>query len=67
MIQRLCALIVASALLVCPQSPAQSNNPALAPSQLPIGSGIYDPQLDARVESLLKKMTLAEKVGQLVQ
>lgn len=67
MIQRLCALVVASALLVCPRLPAQSNNPALAPSQLPIGSGIYDARLDAKVESLLKKMTLAEKVGQLVQ
>jgi hypothetical protein len=30
-------------------------------------SGIYDPALDARVESLLRQMTLGEKVGQLVQ
>jgi beta-glucosidase len=30
-------------------------------------TGIYDPALDARVESLLKQMTLEEKVGQLVQ
>jgi beta-glucosidase len=30
-------------------------------------SGMYDPALDARVESLLRQMTLGEKVGQLVQ
>jgi hypothetical protein len=31
------------------------------------GTGIYDPALEPRVESLLKQMTLEEKVGQLVQ
>ncbi len=30
-------------------------------------SGIADPKLDARVESLLRSMTLEEKIGQLVQ
>src|SRR5438477_7847213 len=30
-------------------------------------SGINDPALDQRVESLLQKMTLVEKIGQLVQ
>jgi beta-glucosidase len=30
-------------------------------------SGIADPSLDGRVESLLRKMTLDEKIGQLVQ
>jgi beta-glucosidase len=30
-------------------------------------TGIYDPALDARVDALLRKMTLEEKVGQLVQ
>jgi len=32
-----------------------------------VRGGIYDPAIDARVESLLKQMTLEEKVGQLVQ
>src|SRR5262249_30789325 len=67
MIRRLSAAIVISALLVCQQLPAQSNKPTFSPSQLPIEYGIYDPHFDARVESLLRKMTLEEKVGQLVQ
>src|SRR5262249_36590137 len=67
MIRRLSAAIVISALLVCQQLPAQSNKPTFSPSQLPIGYSIYDPHFDARVESLLRKMTLEEKVGQLVQ
>src|SRR5208337_5369943 len=31
------------------------------------GTGIADPRLDARIESVLRSMTLKEKVGQLVQ
>ena len=31
------------------------------------GTGVADPKLDARVESLLHGMTLEEKIGQLVQ
>src|SRR6266481_2860329 len=36
-------------------------------SGVPVRTGIYDPVLNAKVESLLRKMTLAEKIGQLVQ
>ena len=36
-------------------------------SSVSMRTGIYDPVLDAKVESLLRKMTLEEKVGQLVQ
>src|SRR6202795_2646822 len=36
-------------------------------SGVPVHTGIYDPVLGAKVESLLGKMTLEEKVGQLVQ
>jgi len=36
-------------------------------SGVPVRTGVYDPSLDARVEALLRQMTLEEKVGQLVQ
>lgn len=36
-------------------------------SPVPVHTGIYDPRIDARVEALLKQMTLEEKVGQLNQ
>src|SRR6266700_2894348 len=36
-------------------------------SGVPIRTGIYDPAIDIKAESLLRKMTLEEKVGQLVQ
>jgi beta-glucosidase len=40
---------------------------ALAQTAPQVSSGIADPGLDARVESILRKMTPEEKVGQLVQ
>jgi beta-glucosidase len=40
---------------------------AAAASPVPLRTGLYDPALDAKVEALLRKMTLEEKVGQLVQ
>lgn len=40
---------------------------AQAPATQTQAGGIADPRLDARVESLLRKMTLEEKIGQLVQ
>jgi beta-glucosidase len=36
-------------------------------SGVPVRTGVYDPSLDAKVEALLRQMTLEEKVGQLVQ
>jgi len=49
-----CLLITVSVL-------AQTHEAAKA------GSGINDPALDARVDSILQKMNLEEKIGQLVQ
>lgn len=36
-------------------------------SAVPVHTGVYDPAIDMKVESLLRNMTLEEKVGQLVQ
>ena len=38
----------------------------IAPDR-PARTGIYDPRLEARVDTLLRQMTLEEKVGQVVQ
>ena len=51
-------LIMSVALL------AQAPHPQLSTGQ---GGGLADPTLDGRVESILRGMTLDEKVGQLVQ
>ena len=53
-----------SVLLICHGAAAQSDERV---SAIEARTGIYDPALDARVESLLRQMTLGEKVGQLVQ
>lgn len=67
MIRRLRAVIVVCALLACHNVAAQTSTHQPFSSGLPKGQGIYDSRLDSRVESLLRKMTLEEKVGQLVQ
>ena len=64
MMRKLCITAALSVLLVCHAVAAQSGAPASATDAR---TGIYDPSLDARVEALLRKMTLEEKVGQLVQ
>ena len=61
------AVIVICVLLACYHVAAQRTTQSPFPSGLPKGQGIYDSRLDSRVESLLIKMTLEEKVGQLVQ
>ncbi len=56
-------LIVAGAsLLSSPFSQAQAPAPAHSPS-----SELNDPKIEAKVDSVLRQMTLEEKVGQLVQ
>lgn len=64
MMRKLCATATFSVLLVCHALQAQSGAPTPAADAR---TGIYDPSLDARVETLLRKMTLEEKVGQLAQ
>jgi beta-glucosidase len=64
MMRKLCTTIAVSVLLMCHALVAQAGAPTSATE---VRVGIYDPSLDARVETLLGKMTLEEKVGQLVQ
>ena len=62
--ERFVATVVASFLFAGYAAAAQPDAPVSVPQAR---TGIYDPALDARVESLLRQMTLEEKVGQLVQ
>jgi beta-glucosidase len=65
---RLLAAIFVYATLVWQPLVAQTGGGGSAsPSRIPLRTGIYDPSLDAKVEVFLRKMTLGEKVGQLVQ
>ncbi|HEY7615686.1 MAG TPA: glycoside hydrolase family 3 N-terminal domain-containing protein, partial [Terriglobales bacterium] len=56
-------VLISCLILVCHPSSAQTSQ---TPS-VPVRTGIYDPAIDTKVETLLRKMTLEEKVGQLVQ
>src|SRR4030095_2788996 len=64
MMGKLCTTVALSVVLMGHAMEAHSDAPT---SAIEARTGIYDPNLDARVESLLSKMTLGEKVGQLVQ
>ena len=61
---RIATPLVALMLLLPMHALADS---APATSAVPLRTGIYDPRIDAKVEALLKKMTLDEKIGQLAQ
>ncbi len=62
--RKLCAAVVLCTVIVFLPAAAQTGGRVpLAPAP----TGINDPKLDAKVEALLRKMTLEEKVGQLVQ
>ena len=63
------AALLAQASLVSFSAPPAAAHPQAASSAQPVraNSELNDPAIEARVEELLKKMTLEEKVGQLVQ
>jgi len=59
--------ISASLLLYCQPAFAQDTARAASSADKAIPSALNDPAIDQKVEALLRKMTLEEKVGQLVQ
>ena len=67
MIRKLSTAVVLCVVLACRPLGAQTGAASAPNSAVPLRSGIYDASLDAKVEALLGKMTLEEKVGQLVQ
>src|ERR1700730_7619366 len=66
MIRKLRAAIVLCVVVVCHSLGAQTTTSARRP-RIPVRTGINDSTLDVKVDALLHKMTLEEKVGQLVQ
>src|ERR1700730_3821358 len=66
MIRKLWAAIVLCVVLLCHSLGAQTATSAPHPG-IPVRTGINDSTLDVKVDALLHKMTLEEKVGQLVQ
>lgn len=68
MIRQLSAAVVLCVVLAWHPLGAQTGVAAsTSRSAVPVRTGIYNPGLDVKVEALLRKMTLEEKVGQLVQ
>ena len=63
----LCSAIVACTLLCCQPLPAQTNPSTSVPSAAAIHSSLSEASTEKKLEALLQKMTLEEKVGQLVQ
>src|SRR6266436_9861591 len=59
--------VVACSLMCCQPLPAQIPSPAAIRSPAAIPSQLTDANSERKLEALLQKMTLDEKVGQLVQ
>src|SRR3989442_11277580 len=53
--------------MCCQPAPAQTKVPASVPSTAAVRSSLSDAGSEKKVEALLQKMTLEEKVGQLGQ
>lgn len=60
-------LLFALLWLGCLELPAQEQAPDFGSRRSDTETGVADPKLDARVDSLLRRMTLEEKIGQLVE
>jgi beta-glucosidase len=66
--RKVCALLLSAFLgASCASVRAQAAASKTTEARRAISDGVADPRLDARVESLLRSMTLEEKIGQLVQ
>jgi beta-glucosidase len=59
--------VVACTLTCCQPLTAQTKSPVYAPGAAPVHSSLSDASAEKKIEALLQKMTLEEKVGQLVQ
>lgn len=59
--------VAALVLLLCPLAPSSAPSSEKAPPSVSSGTTLSEPGVEKNVEELLRKMTLAEKVGQLVQ
>ena len=59
--------VVACTLMCCQSLPAQTASPAWVSSTAAVRSNLSDASSEKKVEAVLQKMTLEEKVGQLVQ
>ena len=58
---------VACILISCQSVVAQTKSPTVLPKNVAVRSSLSDPASEKKIEALLQKMTLEEKVGQLVQ
>jgi beta-glucosidase len=59
--------VVACTLMCCQSLPAQTASPGWVSSTAAVRSNLSDASSEKKVEAVLQKMTLEEKVGQLVQ
>jgi beta-glucosidase len=62
-----CGVFIAIALMLAGAALGQDSTNSAAFRGLPVRTTLSDPVIEAKVEALLKQMTLDEKVGQLVQ
>lgn len=63
----ICLLLFSSALALCPSLVAQTRRATPKTSRSEEPSNLGDAKLEQKVDALLRRMTLEEKVGQLVQ